>query len=51
MELVQIAIGRSQGIKAVKRYMARHSLYQYIDYSEGVVCAEIDLLIGKKNVF
>lgn len=39
MDLVQTPIGKSQGIKAVKRRTARHSLlYQYIDYTEGEVC-------------
>lgn len=52
MELVQTAMGRSQGVKAVKGCMARHSLlYQYIDYTEGGVCAEMGLLVGKENVF
>lgn len=32
--------------------MARHSLlHQYIDYTEGGVCAEMGLLVGKENVF
>lgn len=32
--------------------MARHSfLYQYIDYTEGRVCAEMGLLVGKVNIF
>lgn len=40
MDLVQTAIGKSQGIKVVKRCTARHSLlYQYIDYIEGGACA------------
>lgn len=40
MDLVQTAIGKSQGIKAVKRDILRLSLlYQYIDYTEGEVCA------------
>lgn len=49
MELVQTAMGRSQGVKAVKGCIARHSvLYQYIDYTEGGVCTQ---MVGKENVF
>lgn len=32
--------------------MARLSLlYQYIDYAEGGVCADMSLLVGKENEF
>lgn len=52
MDLVQTAIGKSQGIKAARRCTARHSLLcQYIDYTEDGARAYLGVLVGKENLF